>query len=149
MAIELAREMLFQVAKDIEPLAACHFYEILDGKHGVQLSPDWAQFRGLEESGALYIFTARDGARLLGYDVFVLMPHRHYSHTKIAVGELLYVTPEHRGKTSIRLMNFAESQMKQSGADVISRSLQCSTDQVSLLESLGYTPSEIVMTKKV
>jgi hypothetical protein len=57
--------------------------------------------------------------------------------------------PEYRGFTSVLLIKKSDKALEESGVNCIVRSSQINTHVHSLLHKLGYTPSELMMIRKV
>jgi len=148
-SITYQREAIYQLLPDILPLLEMHHAEVQQLAYGTTLEPDWDQYRQMEQAQLLHIFTARNGDNLVGYDTFIVGPHRHAIGTRVAVSDMTYVLPEHRGFTAVALMKQSDKALKDSGVGLIVRNAQCNTKQNLLLEKMGYQSSEIMMIRKV
>lgn len=142
------REAIYQLLPDILPLLGMHHAEVQQ-TYGTTLAPDWDQYMRMEQAQLLQIFTARKGDNLVGYDIFIVGPHRHAIGSRVAVNDMIYVLPEHRGFTAVALMKQSDKALKDSGVGLIVRNAQCNTKQNLLLEKMGYQSSEIMMIRKV
>ncbi len=142
-------EAIWQVLPEILPLLADNHAEAQQETYGTELDPDWDQYRQMESLGLLSIFTARDDGKLVGYDIFIVGPHRHALASKVAINDMTYVMPEYRGFTAVLLVKKSDKALKTMGCSVIVRHAQCNTQVHALLERIGYAPSELMMIRKV
>jgi GNAT superfamily N-acetyltransferase len=92
-----------------------NYAEIETDHDVVELDPDWARAYALEEMGVLRILTLRCDDELVGYNAFHVMPHIHAQSTSMAVNDVLYVKPEHRGRAGLQLIRVAERALKAAG----------------------------------
>ncbi len=117
--------------------------------YGTELDPDWDQYRQMEAVGLLKIFTIRDEGILVGYDIFIVGPHRHAVGSRVAINDMTYVLPEYRGIQAVMLIKKSDKALKEMGASLVVRHAQCNTQVHSLLERMDYRPSELMMIRKV
>jgi hypothetical protein len=89
------------------------------------------------------VFTMRDGSQLVGYAVFFLMPHQHYSNHIFAMNDVIYVMPGYR-LYSKNFFTYVESKLD---VDVVQYTMNYDKPHTGMMEALGYTPSEIVFHK--
>lgn len=139
MPIIFAREVLEQVVQDITPLLLLHYEELTLHKDRVKLNPHWDNYACLEATShhALQIFTARDAGALVGYAVFFVQPHPHYRDLLTAHNDLLFVHPQHRGTTGLRLIRYCERQLAPHAHKVLWH-VKPGTPLAALLPKLGY-----------
>ncbi len=142
-------EAIFEVLPDILPLLEMNHAEAQQQVYGTKLDPDWDQYRQMERLNLLKIFTARDGEKLIGYDIFIVGPHRHATGSCVAINDMTYVLPEYRGFTAVMLMKKTDKALKDMGASLIVRHAQCNTQVHSLLGRMNYQASELMMIRKV
>lgn len=137
------------LAEELWPLLKAHRDEVtvfLD----VPLSPDWPTYKALDAAGILRIFTARvTGGALVGYAVFLVTRHLHYSVVS-AMQDILYLSPEcRRGMTAKRMLAFAEKGLAASGVDVITQHSKKHKDLSALLTFMGYQPMDTIWYKRL
>jgi len=142
-------ESLYQLMPDIFQLLEMHHAESHQQTYGTELATDWDQYRQMESCGLLRIFTVRDDGDLVGYDIFIVGPHRHAMGSCVAISDAVYVKPEYRGFTAVLLMKKSDKALIDSGVNCIVRNSQTNTKVQSLLQKMGYTPSELMMIRKV
>ena len=82
-------------------------------KLSCHLNPDRLQYDNLAKRGALVIYTARDGEKLIGYMIYVLLNHLHYS-VPTANQDILYLDPAFRkGMAGVKLVKLSERLLKE------------------------------------
>lgn len=128
-----------------------HWEEIAFYKEEVPLAPDYDKYRQLEESGQLFVVTARDdNDSLVGYSVYIIQQGLHYVSTKFAINDLVFISKEHRkGTAGIRLIKYAEQQLKKEGVEVIVMRVKDNKDFSKMLSFLGYDEMERTFSKYV
>ncbi len=145
------------VINEIIPMFRIHYDEIATDKDVKPLDPDLNRYQELERLGMLRIFTVREAAppvegqdyydgkptRLVGYFVSFVMNHIHYRQTKVALNDIMYVEPAHRGSTvGYRMMKLAKQDLKNLGADVLIIHMKCAYPFRPLLTKLGFHLTE-------
>jgi hypothetical protein len=143
--IGFATETYAAVVEDIQPLLARHDAEV--ESICFVLAPDWRMYEALEAAGALAIFTARDGATLVGYAVFFVVKHPHHEGMRLAQNDILFLEkPYRRGRNALRFVEFCELQL-QCRADRIAWSAKQGRDWSRLLLHRGYRPDEVIYVR--
>jgi hypothetical protein len=109
-----------------------------------KFNPSLTIFQQVEAAGALQTYTMRLIGALVGYAAFVITPHPTYSNEIVATSHVVYVTPAHRGRRSIRFLLWIKAQLAALGANYWG--LQCPTghDWTRTLAWLGLRPVETV-----
>lgn len=102
-----------------------------------------------EALGRLMLFTMRVDGKLVGYQVFALhLHHPRYRNAKsLALQDVLYVAPEHRGPGVLGFIRFADGELKREGWRPIRHS-SGRKDISSLLLHLDYDRLEETFIKK-
>lgn len=138
-----AREILFEVVEDVQPLLALHYEELTLHKDRVKLDPMWERYAHLEAShrDALQIFTAREEGVLVGYAAFFVQPHLHYRALFPAINDVIFVHPKHRGTAGVRLIRFCERELKPHAQKIVFH-VKPETPMAALLPRLGYALEE-------
>ena len=133
------------------PLVAAHHAEV--GHLPRELfSPDKERYIKMEAAGFVRLFTAREmpDRKLVGYQVFLVSPHQHYSGVLTALQDLIYLAPEHRGLKAVRFIMYADQQLEYSGVELISRhSPHVNHGFGTTLERMGYAPMEQIFSRRV
>jgi GNAT superfamily N-acetyltransferase len=117
----------------------------------VPLSMDWQLYQTLEDTKALFTFTARDGRdALIGAVMYVVMMHPHHAGHRTANCDIICVNPENRGQGIGRgLMSYAEPRLKALGVSEITHQHKLTYKVPPLFLSQGYEAVETVYRKKV
>jgi GNAT superfamily N-acetyltransferase len=131
-------------------LLALHWEEIAPYKDLLTVNPDLQAYATLEQAGKLCVVTARYNGRLVGYFVIMLHAHHHYSHAIMAAEDLHFLHPDFRkGSAGLRLIAAAQAEAAARGAQVMSVRTKVSHSHGLLFERLGFTPQDVVYTKRI
>jgi GNAT superfamily N-acetyltransferase len=143
------QELLSDIVEELKPLLERHWEEIAHFKD-VPLAPNWAAYDRAEKSGSLRVYTARKDGALIGYGVFFI-GNMHYSTTKIATQDVLFLLPEHRqGGVGYRLIRFCDEQLNAEGAKVVYHHVKHAIcDFGPLLERMGYVAVDTIYGRKL
>jgi hypothetical protein len=99
----------------IESLIRAHWREVGLDHDAVPLSVDWNRYRRSEAEGSLFALTMRDDGKLVGYNIFFVMPHMNYMNTVFGLNNVVYVCPTHRGMNGLRLLLETDRRLKEKG----------------------------------
>lgn len=148
--IDFAREVYSDsLIEEMLPLWRAHYEEIALYKD-IALSPLFAVYLHAEKTGALRIFTARSEGRLVGYEVFFIHLHPHYSSALEAVQDILFLSNEMRhGWIGYRFIRWCDDQLDQTGAKVVFRCVSNMHDYAPLLERAGYRQHDVLYSRRV
>ena len=91
--VTFRRENVKGVWPEIRPLFDRHWAEIAHDKT-IPLDPDYDLYLKADEGGMLRVYTAREGATLIGYCVFFVRANPHYKSTIYAVQDIIFIVPE-------------------------------------------------------
>lgn len=148
--IEYKLETLDECLDEMIPIIEAHWEEVSMYQDKVKLSPDWDMYRKVEEADALVLMTVRDEGKLIGYFVFFVQPHMHYSEDVFAVTDALYLDQGYRhSDVSISMFIEAEEFLRQSGVSVIKVSMKTHAPFDSLCEAMGYFNVERIYSKYI
>jgi GNAT superfamily N-acetyltransferase len=104
---------------EIVALGAEHEAEVGPYGGAFPFRPNLAAHEAMEDHGALHMFVAKDGGKIVGYVLSFVMPHLHYS-IPWATGEL-FLRKSHRGpRVADRLLAFAEDGLRAKGVLLVS-----------------------------
>lgn len=93
----------------IEELVRQEWQEVAVERDKMPLDLDWDQYQDLENCGLFRCCGAWRGKKLVGFNSFVtLKGHAHYRSTPHAMNDAIYVQPEERGATGLRLILWCE-----------------------------------------
>ena len=148
--ITYQREKSHDLWEESMPLFERHWEEIAVFKD-IPLSPSKDAYNTLEDVGMLRCYTARDDGRLIGYAVFVITKHLHYSQNVFAMQDVVFVLPESRmGRTGLKLLDFSEEQLKTDKVTLVQHHMKNAHPALGvLLKHKGYSPSETLWTKRL
>lgn len=104
--------------------------------------PDRSRYQAMFDLGILSLFTVRIFGALIGYALFVVSIHLHYSDTIWALQDVLYVKPEHRGRTAIRFIRWQDDELAADGVDLCYRHVSERNDYSRTLLRMGYELGE-------
>ena len=136
MEISYASERLnSKLFDELVPLIAGHHLEISRFKD-LELRPDWESYSKLSDAGVLRTYTARDNGKLVGYAIFVVQKHPHFSGSTQASEDLLYLEPSMRlGRIGLDFLKWCDQELvSQDKVSVIYREREhtsTTTDQSS------------------
>lgn len=146
--VAFAREILFEVVEDVQPLLQAHYEELCLHKDRMALDPMWERYAQLEAShrDALQIYTAREHGALVGYAAFFVSAHLHYRAFIPAINDVVFVAPSARGSTGVRFIRHCEQELKPFAHKVVWR-VKPDTPMAKLLARLEYAVDEIAYGK--
>jgi GNAT superfamily N-acetyltransferase len=146
-----AQECVQDVMAEIEPLLRAHYLEIAHFQD-IPLNPDFDRYVRAERAGALRIYTARRNTDLVGYAIYFVQPHLHYSGSLQAQQDVLYLTPETRkGGAGLWLIRYADQELASEGVQVVIQHVKARPDLNfgPLLERLGYELMDHLYVKRL
>lgn len=142
------RETFDEVIHDIEPLIRKHYEEIARFKD-IELKPDFNLYKSAESLGNLRIFTARtNDHKLIGYALFFLRDHPHYSNSTQASQDLLFIDPDARG-FGLRFISWCDDALREEGVEVVYHMVTERFDFSAILMRLGYEPHEQIYARRL
>ena len=125
-------------------------YDELSVTKDFELDPNYEAYFAMERSKHLKVITCRKDGVLIGYIIFVLMPHLHYKSMMTALEDIYYLTKsERKGRVGIKLFQYAEQYLKSIGVHRIIYSTKTHLDNSRLFEYLGYKYIEKVYSKLI
>ncbi len=148
--IIFASESFKGIRREAKPLFFAHWREVCHDPEFLKLDPDWETFDALEDHGLVHTITARDGARLVGYIVFILQPLLHYKAVRCALEDAHYLMPGYRqGWNGLNMFRFAEEELKKLGVHVIKIHTKSALDKGPVFKRLGYSLTEHNYMKRI
>lgn len=143
----IQRETFKQAVAGVAKLIEAHWKEVALYQKDVPLEPDWDRYTKIDAVGKLVVITARDGEELVGYSVFILNEHLHYSSCLVASNDVIYLRPERRGIVGARLIKRSEEILRDLGVRRVTWHIKPKNDWSSILTRMGYDQEEIIMGK--
>ena len=148
MTITFIKETYTNVIEDIKPLLENHWQEVANYKDKVPLKPDFNKYQTLEKNKVLVIVTCRDNEKLVGYSIFFLSKHLHYTTCLVASNDILFLDKTYRkGRTGIKLIQESERLLKNMGVNRIIWHIKPKNNFSPILIRMGYIQEEIIMGK--
>lgn len=95
-------------------------------------------------------FVARKDGEMIGYLITITQPHIHHQDKMVASEDIFFVDKNHRnGRVGIQLVKFAESYVKDKGAEYFLVSYSENKDLTKFYTRLGFSPMERTFYKKL
>lgn len=112
----VAREPLTSILESgLARLLRAHWLEVAHDQDEIDLDPDWEAYLADERAGRFVAWSARTEEKLVGYNAFFVVPHRHYRKAIFALNDVIYLKPEQRGSHGLVLIAEAERGLKELG----------------------------------
>lgn len=112
------------------------------------MKPHVEMYEALERGGMLQILVVRDRGQMIGYMLFSVHPHGHYSDTLCGFEDAYFLNPSHRkGGIGIKMIRESIVHLKRRGVQRIFIHTKKSHDLSRLLEHLGMTHTDEVYSK--
>lgn len=132
-------ETLGTSLNEMKPLLEEHYQEIALYKDKIKLNPDYEKYYALERNNNLCVFTVREEGKLIGYSIFFVFHHLHYSDCLTASNDIVFISKKFRkGMAAIKLFKFAETHLINMGVAVINYHIKFSNDIKALMDRLEY-----------
>lgn len=132
------------------PLLERHYKEIAVDQD-IPLKPDFDRYLGMEQTGFVRCFTARDpDGSLVGYAVFFVHPNLHYSTSLWAVQDVLFLERTLRGLGCGKdFIAWCDQQLKTEGVQKVVHHVKDFADFSPLLIKLGYKRLETIWGRRL
>lgn len=145
------RETVGEVIEDIQALIVPHFDEVARYQDKISLDPIYANYYDLEEKGFLCIITARDKFnKLVGYTIYMMHEHMHYTDHVVANNDLSYLDPKYRHKgLASKMYAKAEETLKKLGCHQILIGMKTDATFKKTMEDEGFEPYELLYSKYI
>jgi len=144
--IKFSRESADDYIEDAQDLWGLHSKEIYGDREIVD--PSFDQYRDVDNSGMLRIYTARRFNELIGYVIFILDYYKHNKNSLHAYQDMIFIEPRSRGFGGV-FLKWCEGELKKDGVKVIHHTVTTKFDWGLMLIRQGYELSEFVYTKRI
>lgn len=139
------------LAQEILPLLRQNWRESESYKPEIEIDPDFARYRYLDEHDMLLVYTARCASRLVGYAIWYVVTSFNYKGfkdggLKSAHGTALYVEPDWRGHGA-QLLRQSEGVLRARGIQRFYWFVPPASYLRKILEACGYAADEVLMEK--
>lgn len=137
-----------QLVSDMMPLWERHQEETAAYPE-ISLNPDIAIYERSDALGTLRVFTAREEGKLVGYQVFFVMPHPHSRQSLQANQDIVYLEPEmRRGLAGYKFLKWCSDQLLEEGCEVVFQHINARHDFGPVLQRMGYKLVDLVYGRK-
>lgn len=144
--MKIQQEDYIQCEEELVLLGAMHYREIAVLPY--EYEPDLELFRQLNNLGMIFVITVRDDlGELVGYSLNTLSKHMIFKDNKQSHCNLLYMQPEYRGATPLRLIKETEQVAEALGANMHSWDVPARNDFSPVLLRKGYKKIESCYSK--
>lgn len=148
--IEIRLASVDEMLTNGQTLFERHWHEIALNKELMQLKPDAAKYKQIEEAGNMLILSAHEGGQLIGYSVNFIINHLHYSDLVLCQNDLLFLIPEKRsGRIGLKLILETEKHAQDRGAHMVIWHAKQGTALTEILPKLGYGIQDIMFSKGI
>ncbi len=125
-----------------------HWRELALHQGEIPISIDEGKYSNLDHLGILLILTARDEGKLVGYYLWFLMPHPHYSASgPMGLTDMYFILPAYRNGLGTKLFVESERELRKRGIVKAITSCKVHEDHTRMLELLGWTFSDKTFVK--
>lgn len=149
--LHFSREHLSeQFIEDVAPILEEHYKELAHYQD-IPLKPSFEAYQQVEDGGNLRIYTARLNGAIIGYNVLFIRANMHYSTSKQAAQDIMYVIASERGKGYGRkLISYADECLAVEGVQMVAHHVKLAHSALAnILEDQGYELVEMVFTKRL
>lgn len=146
---EFAVEQFTQERVDeVIPITIKHWIEV--GRKDIRFLPNFPEYIAGEREGIIRFFTVRRAGVLVGYSVFIVRHHQHYSTEMFAVQDVMFLDKTAReGMVGYKFVKFCNDELERAGVDVIVVGVNLKRDYGVLLERIGYEPTGVLFERRV
>lgn len=154
----ITKEILdMHLIKELDSLLKEAKEEVYSNKDNVNLydeikksDPDYQHYLFLQRKGLFQICCLRnDKKELVGFHSSSFFYHTQAKKVKCAYVDTCFVKKQYRGVSSVRLMNFAELQIKKNHVKYIYWGVNPKLNTHKLLEKMNWKLDEVVYTKEI
>lgn len=138
--ITFQSEKWLDILDELKPLLMGQWRELGLYQDRVPMDMDWDRYKSLDDLGMLKITTGRDGDRLIGWYVSVVIPHLHYRTTVYGYNDIYYMLPDYRtGMLGMKLFMEMEKSMRDLGVKALISISKTLRPVDPLFERLGWS----------
>lgn len=138
-----------ELLNEAMPLCRAHYDELAEYKD-FPLNPSFETYLQMDALHALRVFTVRKNNRLVGYAIFSVYPHPHFTSMIHAVNDTLFLLKELRhGWLGYKFIRWIDEQLIKEGVNTIYQYSKMDHDFGGILLRLGYREHDIVYSRRV
>jgi hypothetical protein len=146
--ITFQRENVRDIWPDILPLLVLEHAELTPFPD-IPLDIDRDRYDAADALGLLRCYTVRRDGKLVGHAGFGIAGMHHKS-TKIVVGDVLYVHPDHRAEAGLGLIGYALDQLQAEGVVLVYLAVKIAHPALGrILTRRGVSEVETVLVKRL
>jgi len=151
MDISYGKEKLTECLYEMKPMLEKHWKEVEAFQEDIKFKPDYEKYYALDYADILHIYTARDEDELIGYAIYMVVPHLHHRDKLYANNDMIFIQEPYRKSLVGRdLVVYAEKDLKENvEVDVIMIAMKAHKPFQNLLEKQGYELLEYNYAKYV
>jgi GNAT superfamily N-acetyltransferase len=148
MSVEFRRERIDDWLKDAVYILQKQLDEASEIEDDI-VNLDWDLYTALEQLDRLHIITGRNEKReLVAHYVGVTSPHPHHKHVLTSYHDMIWVRPDYRGITVLRLYKFIDNYFEKLGVQRSYNTIRAKNAKLGrLIERLGYVKDEEIYLK--
>ena len=133
---------------ELLPLLKDHFNETDPDRNHTSVDVNWDYYLGADRSGSLVVYTARDGAALVGYVFTIIGPHHHKQGVLTGFITMYWLHPVNRlGLAGYKLLRNNEALLKELGVHKILASQMLTQKTDVLFKRMRYVAEEVLYGK--
>lgn len=149
MSVEFNTESIEKAWDELMPLTELHYEEIARYKD-IALNPDKDKYVALDNKGFIRFFTIRSEDKLVGYAIFFIAPHIHYSDVIHAHQDVIFLSKAHRGKLiGMKFVKWCDERLKENGVKWVTQHVKAKHNFGRMLEHVGYELMDLVYSKRL
>lgn len=131
------------------PIFEAHYDEIAHHKD-IPLEPDTLYYDTMEKTGHLRVFCVRKEGKLVGYEVVTVGMNPHYSNSKQAKQDILFLNKDLRGGTNgFRFIKWCDEQLKNEGVQVVYHHVKKAHNFGPVLQRMGYELVDLIYGRRL
>jgi len=132
-------------------LLAANFDELESYQKDFPLDPDREKYRMIQSLGIIKNIALFDNDEMVGYCIFIVIPHLHNKKAIVADVDVLYLKPEYRkGGVGLDFVREIERYAASFNVDVLIHRVKQNTPALKfILEKTGYSELETLLSKKL
>lgn len=136
--MEFKLEKISDIWDELYPLYEEHWKETEEYRHGQELDMDKNRYIQYEDMGFFFMFTVRDGKKLVGNMGMYVMPSMH-TKKLVATEDTLFLLPEYRKNgNAFNFCNFVEDDMRKRGVIEVVMTVKTTNKAYKFCERLGF-----------
>lgn len=143
--ITVKKEAYLEYIDDISHILHDHWEEVAHYKDKIPLSPIFEAYEQLDKNGNLFSVIMREDGKVIGYSLYIINRHIHYSTCLCGCNDILFLVPEKRNSNlGLKLITESDKLLISAGINRITYHVKPEHDFSPLLKRLGYIQEEIM-----